>query len=164
MRKLRLYLDTSVIGDLDAPENSDRGMITKEFFRIVATTPNEYELFISPTGMGEINAAPVEKRQILLALLRSLNYIALPENREAHNLARLYVEEGVLPARHIKDLTHIAYAVCARCDYILSWNMKHFVRIQTISRVNAVNAIYRYPNVIIATPVIITGERRDEND
>ena len=40
MRKLRLYLDTSVISDIDAA--AERGAMTREFFRIVAQNPDDY--------------------------------------------------------------------------------------------------------------------------
>ena len=163
-RKLRIYLDTSIISMIDAPHTPERETITKEFFRIVSENENEYELFLSPMVMQELQASSEEQYQLFTLFLKSLNYTLLPENADAKGLARLYLEEGVLGARHIKDLTHIAYAVSARCDYIMSWNMKHFVRIQTISRVNAVNAAYHYPNIFIATPIIITGEIDHDNN
>lgn len=164
MRKLRLYLDTSVISNVEAPHVPDKETITKEFFRIVSQKTDEYEVFISPMVEQELQNSPERKRLLFAAFLKTLEHTALPEKQEAKDLARLYVTEGVLAERHIKDLTHIAYAVTGRCDYIISWNMKHFVRIQTISRVNAVNAAYNYSNIIIATPVIITGEMNHEND
>ncbi|MGL4594772.1 MAG: hypothetical protein ACRCUY_08605 [Thermoguttaceae bacterium] len=158
MRKLKLYLDTSVISNIDAPHVPDKEVITQQFFQMVTEHADEYELFISPMGITEIENCPKSKRSLFSAFLSRLEYTEIQESKEAKDLSQLYVTHGVLGERHIKDLTHIAYAVIARCDYIISWNMKHFVRIQTISRVNEVNFLYHYPNIFIATPLIITGE------
>lgn len=164
MRKLRLYLDTSVISDIDAPAESERGAITKEFFRIVAEKPEEFELFISPTMLEEIDEAPKEKRFLLMAFLNSISYVELPKSLEAENLAWIYVLENVLSDNHIDDLTHVAYAVTARCDYVVSWNMKHLVNVRTIARINEVNVLENFPRIMIATPLLITGEKSHEND
>ena len=70
----------------------------------------------------------------------------------------LYVAAEVLSSKHINDLRHVAYAVTSRCDYIVSWNMRHLVRLWTIDRVNAVNFENHYPKIMIVTPEFITGE------
>ncbi len=163
-RKLRLYLDTSVISMIDTPPESERGNITKEFFRMVADTPDEFELFISPATQEELDEAPDAKQIQFATFLRSTAHVMLPENDDAENLAWIYVVENVLRANHIDDLRHVAYAVMARCDYIISWNMKHLVRPRTITRVNEVNFVNNYPRIIIATPQLITGEIDHAND
>lgn len=159
MRKLRLYLDTSVISDIDALADSERGVITKEFFRIVAENPDEFELIISPMTTAEIDDTPEPKLTLLTTFLKRLVPVRLPENPEAENLAWIYVLENVLSANHIDDLMHVAYAVTARCDYVISWNMRHLVNPKTISRVNEVNALEKFSHIIIATPLLITGEK-----
>lgn len=159
MRKLRLYLDTSVISDIDAPADSERGTITKEFFRIVAENPDEFELIVSPITTAEIDDTPEPKLTLLTTFLKRLVPVRLPENPEAENLAWIYVLEDVLSANHIDDLMHVAYAVTARCDYVISWNMRHLVNPKTISRVNEVNALEKFSHIIIATPLLITGEK-----
>ncbi len=164
MRKQRLYLDTSVISDIDAPQESIRGRITKEFFRIVVENPEEYELVISPTTLEEIQESPEVKRALLVAFLDSISHTELPKNPEAENLAWIYVIEDVLSDNHIDDLKHVAYAVTARCDYIISWNMRHMVNPRTIARVNEVNVLENFSRIILATPLLITGEFPHVND
>ena len=94
----------------------------------------------------------------------SISHVELPENLEAENLAWIYVVEDVMTDNHINDLTYVAYAVTARCDYIISWNMRHLVNVRTIGRVNEVNTLNNFPRIFIATPVLITGESLYEND
>lgn len=164
MRKQRLYLDTSVISHIDAPHKPKAESITLRFFEYVRKHENEYELAVSPVTLAEVRNCPEPKRTKLLDLLASLDIESLPYNLEAQRLADLYVESGVLGSKHIRDLTHIAYAVVARCDYIISWNFEHFVNTKTISRVNAVNRLNNYSDVFIVSPHPILGERPHEDD
>ncbi|GHT18988.1 hypothetical protein FACS1894189_7450 [Planctomycetales bacterium] len=76
----------------------------------------------------------------------------------------MYVQKEVLSEKHKDDLAHVAYAVVSRCDYVVSWNMKHLVKDRTMRRVNSVNADYRYPNIVIVTPQFITGEKTNASD
>ena len=163
MRKLRIYLDSSVIGDFDTPEDSERGTLTKEFFRHVQEFPDDYELLISPVVAAEVNACWEPKLSILIDFLENLDCTWLPENQEAMDLAETYVQHGVFGQKHIRDLTHIAYAVLARCDYIVSWNFKHLVNAMTMSRVNLFNQANNYCGVNIVPPFVITGENPYEN-
>jgi hypothetical protein len=156
LRKINLYVDTSVVGMVNAPHAPAKEAITKEFFRLMMS--GEYRVIASPVLMEEIHDAPEPIRKQSLAVLRSVRAVEMPEQQEAETLARLYVERAVLGDRHINDLRHVAYAVLERCDYVVSWNMKHLVRVQTIERVNAVNFEYRYPAIQIVTPEFITGE------
>ena len=125
MRRLRLYLDTSVIGDFDA--DTERGATTREFFRIVSENDDEFEIVLSPVVTEELQDAPERIRNQAAAMLESIGFILLPISAEAEDLAILYIKHGVLGERHIEDLTHIAYATLSRCDYVISWNMKHIV-------------------------------------
>ena len=155
MRKTRLYLEASPIirvGDNNSPI---RQAITKEFFRIVAEKADEYELFVSPVTFEELEDAKTEeKRKASAAFLETIQYIRLPENDEAEDLARTYTIDGVLSQAHIDDLRHVAYAVVSRCDYIITWNMRHLANEQTVRRVNSQE---NYGRIFITTPEFFTG-------
>jgi hypothetical protein len=160
MRKTRLYLDTSPIIRVSDSQNTIRQAMTKEFFRVVAEKPDEYELFVSPVTIEELNRTKsVEKRLASAEFLKSIIYTKLPRNDTAENLAWVYVVEGILSQNHIDDLMHIAYAVVSLCDYVVTWNMKHLANDKTVSRVNAVNVVENYGKIYIATPEFFTGEK-----
>jgi uncharacterized lipoprotein len=130
-----------------------RQAITKEFFRIVMENPDEYELFLSPVIIGELDKAKTEeKRKATAAFLETIRYTELPENDEAENLAWIYTIDGVLSQANMDDLRHVAYAVVSRCDYVVSWNMKHLANDRTEMRVNRVNTSENYPKITIVTP------------
>ena len=158
MRKTRLYLEASPIIMMEPDQDPVRQAITKEFFRIVAEKSDEYELFISPVTLEELEKTESdEKRQASIDFLKTIQCTSLPENAEAENLAWIYIIDDVMSAARLDDLRHVAYAVVARCDYVITWNMRHLAREQTVSRVNAVNAVERYRNIYIATPEFLTG-------
>ena len=164
MRKLRIYFDTSVISMVDAPHVPDKEAITKAFFQLVFGRPDEFELLISPVVIMEIENCPEPKRTMLLDVLDHLNPVKLPKTDDVTDLVERFLEGKVLGSRHHRDLTHIAYAVVARCDYIVSWNFRHFVNYRTINRVGAVIKEYNYGGVFIVTPETFTGERYHEID
>ena len=164
MRKLKLYLDTSAISHIDAPDRRDWEAITGEFYRFVKEHPDEFELVASPITLFEIDQCPEPKRSSLYDFLSTVDFTILPENQEALSLADLYAQEGILAKKHSRDLTHVAYATVVRCDYVVSWNMKHLVKARTISGVNLINRMNNYCDIIIMTPLAFIGEQSYEND
>lgn len=61
------------------------------------------------------------------------------------------------------DLRHISLAVIAECDYIISWNFKHFVNIRTINKVQAVNKLVGYHDISILPPsMLVEGDETDD--
>ncbi|GHT41888.1 hypothetical protein FACS189443_4230 [Planctomycetales bacterium] len=162
LRKIRLYLDSSVVCDIES--ETERGNMTREFFRYIAENPDEYELTVSPVLKRELNDANENQRKITFDFIDRTPHTELAESTEADDLTKLYVQEGVLSDKHTDDLAHVAYAVIFRCDYVVSWNMKHLVKDRTMRRVNDVNTAYRYPAIVIVTPLFITGEKTDASN
>ena len=126
--------------------------ISEEFFRVVAEQSDEYALFVSPVTIEELNAGIEKHGDGAILFLNSLKHTELPQSKESEDLVRTYLSNGVLSQDHIDDVTHVAYAVVARCDYIVTWNMKHLAKEKTVSRVNAVNVDENYGKIFITTP------------
>jgi hypothetical protein len=135
-----------------------RRAITEDFFRIVAERADEYEVFVSPVTIEEINKAKSEEKRLASAeFLNSIAPTELPENEMAENLALVYVNGGVLSQSHFDDLRHVAYAVVSCCDYVVTWNMRHLANDKTVSRVNTVNAVENCGKIFVTTPEFFTG-------
>ncbi|GHT41367.1 hypothetical protein FACS189443_3050 [Planctomycetales bacterium] len=158
---IRIYSDTSVISCIDAPDTPERENNTRRFFQFVRDNADEYELVISSVTVAELQKTPQPRYKLLMDFLQASKYTLLTDSDEADDLAEHYVQDGVLSDKHKDDLAHIAYSVLAKCDFIVSWNMKHFVNPKTIMRVNAVNEKYGYPKVMITTPVLFLGDDSD---
>jgi len=157
MRKTRLYLDTSPIIMIEPGQDPIRQVITKEFFHIVAEKSDEYELFVSPVTIEELEAGVEKYGDGSILFLNSLDHTELSENDQSEKLSLLYSVDGVLSKAPINDLRHVAYAVVSRCDYVITWNMKHLANEKTVTHVNVVNGDNDYGKIYIATPEFILG-------
>jgi hypothetical protein len=81
----------------------------------------------------------------------------------AEELARAYVQAGVLTAKYIDDARHVAIATTHGIGRIVSWNFKHLANYQRESGFNRINLVYGCPSVrIISPPELVYGDE-DQN-
>ncbi|MBM3858245.1 MAG: type II toxin-antitoxin system VapC family toxin [Verrucomicrobia bacterium] len=147
MRRLRIYLDTSVINFLFAEDSPDFQKATVEFFTKYAAM---YELYVSEIVRLEIGRTPdLKHRERLLEVLQQypINILTNAARAEIEQLAKLYVLQQVMPAAKFEDALHVAYATVYQMDILLSWNFKHLANVRREGLITAVNqqAGYRYP-------------------
>jgi len=136
MKKLKIYLETSVISYLDQPERGELFADTHKFWEKIKA--GEYESFISPVVAEELERCSEPKRSTLLRHLRSISCTVLQDNIEMRGLATAYIEAKILRQKSFNDCQHIAYACVYNCDIIVSWNFEHIVNHRTISGVKGV--------------------------
>ena len=160
MKKTRIYLDTSLISHLKADETPERTKDTLVFWQDLKK--GAYETIVSNITLWELSKCPEPKQSVLLEYLSQIEFTRLSETPESLELSEKYLLYGVLKQKSRDDLRHIALAVVAECDYIISWNFKHFVNIRIINKVNAVNKLLGYRDIIIIPPTMIAWE--DENN
>jgi predicted nucleic acid-binding protein len=160
MKKLRLYLDTSVISHLDAPDVPDKEADTKRLWEDIKA--GRYEVVISPVVVAELNDCPEPKLSYLREQLKLIDYVVLEKADEVTYLAERYAAE-VLKKKSFADCQHIAYACVYNCDMVVSWNFKHLVNYKTIAGVKSVNALAGYREMMIYAPTNIV-EGSDDDD
>ena len=160
-KKRKIYLDTSIISYLDAPDTPDKMEDTWELW-ILLEKNIEFDTVTSVVTQTEINQCHEPKRTKLITCLSSIECPILHESPEVITLVDEFINFSVLSRKHYNDLLHIAYAVVAGCDCIVSWNFKHFVNINTIDRVNATNLLNGYPPIKIISPSMIQKGDSDE--
>ncbi len=109
IKKLSLYLETSVWNFVyadDAPEKQD---VTKQLFREIKES--RYDIFISEHVLAEIDRTPnVRKKALLEELVQEYSPILLPSSQEVEELTAAYLEAKVASTKSATDLAHIAYA------------------------------------------------------
>ena len=71
---------------------------------------------------------------------------------ESANLAKRYIEEGVVGATSYADCLHIALATIHNANILVSWNFKHIVNVVRIVGYNAVNLSEGYKQIDIRSP------------
>lgn len=162
MKKLKIYLDTSVISHLDASDAPEKETDTKRLLEKIKA--GKYDVFISTVVVIELQKCHEPKRSNLGASLQSIQYALLQETDEVLDLASKYVEAGILREKSYDDCQHIAYACVYGCDMIVSWNFKHLVNVKTITGVRGVNALTGYREMPIYSPtMLIEGGAEDDS-
>ena len=153
MKKLKIYLDTTIISYLDQPERGEQHADTLKLWEKIKA--GEFEAFISPVAVEEIGRCNEPKRTVLMEYLRSNLCAMLQENDEVAELAATYIEAEILREKSFDDCQHIAYACVYNCDIIVSWNFRHIVNHRTIAGVKSVNALAGYREMLIYSPTML---------
>ncbi|MCX6998145.1 MAG: PIN domain-containing protein [Kiritimatiellaeota bacterium] len=156
MKKLRIYLDTSVINFLFADDAPERKAITAEFFADFVK-PQVYAVWISPVVIRELRRTrDAAKRGQLLAVVADYGLALLPlePEEEIVALAAAYVREGVIPQKKYDDALHIAVSTIQELDVLVSWNFEHLANVNKERRVSVVNQANGYFRPLrITTPL-----------
>ncbi len=156
LKKLKLYLDTSVISYLFADDATDKMADTNIMWK--DCVDNKYDLYLSTVTIEELQKCSEPKRSKMTEKLKEISFQVLSETDEINELANEYIKNEVLTQRSMDDCKHIAFEVVNNCDVIVSWNFKHLVNFKTINKVKVVNAIQHYKEISIISPSMIMGE------
>jgi len=150
MERLRIYIDTSVLGGCFDPEFAvwSNGLVRD--FRAGRLLP-----VLSDVTAAEVLRAPDIVRDLHQDLL-VLAGAVLPVTEEALSLLAAYEARGILAPRFRTDMLHIALATLAHVDALVSWNFKHIVRLEKIRLFNAVNAELGCKALSILSPREVT--------
>jgi hypothetical protein len=146
MKKLRIYVDTSVIGGCFDPEFQVWSESLMHDFR-----QNRYVAVVSDVTDAEVSPAPDFVKALYQELL-GLPTEIVKVDEEAVSLVQRYTERSVLGQRFINDMLHIALATIAEVDVLVSWNFKHIVRLDKIRLFNSVNMEQGYKPLTIYSP------------
>jgi predicted nucleic acid-binding protein len=146
VKKLRIYLDTSVFGGCFDEEFTAE---SKQLFTEIMS--GCFEVVVSRTTLDELNRAP-ERVQKILADIPEEFVELFDAGDEADKLATAYLEAGILGKSSMGDAEHIAAASLAEVDFVVSWNFKHIVHYDKIRAYQAVNMLKGYKPILIYSP------------
>jgi predicted nucleic acid-binding protein len=161
MKKLKLYLDTSIISHLDQEDAPDKVKETRLLWdRIKA---GDYEAVISDVDTLEIGKCDDKKRLVLYDYLGQIQYTLVKTSVEAGKIAEQIIALGILKETSLEDCQHIANAIVSGCDAIVSWNFKHIVNPKTQAGVKALTLLDGYDDLLIYTPTFLIGGSEDDS-
>lgn len=149
-KKVKVYLDTSVISALFDERNPERKSLTEDFFNQIA----DFEPYISEITRAEIERTPDKELGNKMKEV-VLQFTVLSLTDEVEWLAKEYIRYGAVPDSYPEDAYHIAVTVINEIDFLLSWNFKHLVRRRTRDIVKMVNTISGVRQIEIMTPIEI---------
>ena len=153
MRKLKVYLDTSVISYLDQKDAPERMRETHKLWNDFIK--GKYEVCLSQLTLDEVGKCEEPKRNTLYDYISDIDYIKLEITTEVLELAQKIIDMGILKSKSFDDCQHIATAVIHDCDCIISWNFKHIVNIKTIRGIRAITNLEGYKGIEIINPSVL---------
>ena len=160
MKRLKVYLDTSVVSYLyqeDAPEKMQDTLSLWELFK-----EGVYEVYVSDIVFREIDRCSEKKLNILLDYLDQIEYHEVETDSNTIELAEKFIDFGILKKKSFDDCQHIAAAILAGCDIIISWNFKHIVNVKTVKGVKVVTTLEGYKDLLVYPPSVLLEEGDDD--
>ena len=154
--RLKLYLDTSVLGALADPGPEDRLVATRRV--LDGLSRGLWEGFISTVVLEEVERAPKKVRERIGRELRKGYLMVLEESGASIRLSAAYVSASAMPGDYEDDARHIAVATTNDIRVVVSWNFRHMVNIDRKHKVNSVNLREGFPLVDIVSPWEISYE------
>jgi len=144
-RKLRLYLETSVISmyfQKDAPYLRD---LTRIFWKEILP---DYENYISEITFEELMAIRnSELKQKVKNLIK--NFTVLERTEDVDKLTEMYLSLRKMPKA---DAMHLAFGSLGEANFIVTWNLRHLYKAGTQEVVREINMHLKLPIPIIVTP------------
>ena len=158
MKKLKLYLDSNVIGKLDDRDNPNDMAIAKRLWNKIKR--DKYDVVISEITLTEINDIPDPiKKKTLSDYLQEIKYESIFFSDEVERIASLVKKNGLITSeKNLNDRYHIGYALVSGADVLVSMNFNHLVNIKTIRGVKGIATVEGYHTIDIMPPVMIIGK------
>ena len=144
--RLRIYIDTSVIGGCIDEEFAEASLALLDKAR-----RGELMLLISDLLAEELAEAPPSV-QAVYDQLPPETVERLAASAESVRLRDVYVSTGAIGAASTADAHHVALATVARADIVVSWNFRHIVHVDRIRMFNAANLMQGYGLIDIRSP------------
>ena len=152
-RKLKVYLDTSVVSYLMQVDAPDETKITLRLWEKFKT--GIYDIYLSQVDFAEMDKCEEPKLSFLKSKLNEIDYEILEIKDSTQKLATEIINMGILTNKSFDDCTHIAVAIENECDIIVSWNFKHMVNVKTINGIRAINLLKNQKNINILNPLTL---------
>ncbi|MCD6394224.1 MAG: type II toxin-antitoxin system VapC family toxin [Planctomycetes bacterium] len=142
----RVYADTSVFGGVFDEEFETASKVLFD-----AIKKGSFKLITSELVREEIQVAPKKVLDIFEEFLVIAEIAEITDS--ALQLQQSYIEAGIVSEKYATDAMHVALATVSSADLIVSWNFKHIVNFQKIPLYNAVNALNRFAEIAIYSPL-----------
>jgi predicted nucleic acid-binding protein len=146
MHKQRIYIDTSVIGGCFDDEFKEWSNKLFEEFVI-----GKKIALVSKLTVDELQNARTEVKDKITSIPNEfIEYLLIPA--EAADLAESYLKNKIITKKSTSDALHIAIATISNSNVLVSWNFRHIVNLDKISKYNMINIINGYKPIEIRTP------------
>ena len=119
-----VYLETSFFSACVTQRQDVESLFWRqESLGWLKTQGHLHDLRISPEVLAELSQPSYAQRKDALEFVAGIR--VLDVTPEVLGLARVLVNEKVMPGPLEGDAVHVATAIFHRMDYLLTWNVKH---------------------------------------
>jgi len=156
MKKTRIYLDTSIISHLDAPETPEKMEDTLRLWEKIQK--GVYDVVLSEIFFDELENCLEPKKSYLDAFLQQIRYERTESSNDTVSIARKFFDFGIFGKKGFGACHHIVAALLSGCDIIVSWNFKQIVNPRAMRGARAMAILEGYKELIVCSPNMLTEE------
>jgi hypothetical protein len=147
----RVYLETSFVSAC-VTDRKDAGSVYRresslEWWGLQA---QRHELCISGEVILELSNPRYPRRDEAIQFVHGIS--ALPVNQQVLDLARVFINERVMPGPLKGDAVHVAISVIASVEYMLSWNVQHLANPNKVLHLERICSREGFTAPLIVTP------------
>ena len=134
---VRIYLETSFVSACVSTHTTLRSSYEREASLLWwRTEAGAHDLFVSDEVLGELSDSRYPRRDEALRFIQAVP--AIPVIDAMVRFAAVLVERKLMPRPVAGDALHVAIAVVAAVDYVLTWNVTHLANPNKVLHLNAV--------------------------
>jgi len=154
MKKI-VYLDSTIPSYLfDERESlSEYVEVTKRWW---SEESPRFDICVSEETIAELSEGNYPRQAEVLAFVAELQ--VLPHDAQILEIARVYLDNHLMPRVFKGDALHLAYATFYKCDFLLTWNCNHLANANKRQHIRIVNARLNLPTPEIVTPLELFTE------
>src|SRR2546421_8183443 len=147
----RVYLETSFVSAC-VTDRKDAGSVYRREKSLDwwAFEAQRHELFISSEVIDELSHPHFRRRQQALEFIVDLPELVL--DQKAKELAKVLIENRVMPGPVGGDVIHVAVSAVAAIEYIVSWNVRHLANENKTRHLNLICQRHGFIAPRIVTP------------
>lgn len=116
-----------------------------------------YELVTSEAVLDELEAGTFPNQDQALALLAEMPLVSVEPT--VIEIVEAYIQRLVMPQDPTGDALHLALASFHKCDFLLTWNVRHLANANKFVHIRRVNTLLGLFSPTLVTPLeLLAGE------
>jgi len=152
-----VYVETSVFSFYHDPRTAPEIVAMRDWTRQWwDTCRQKYDLATSAAVLDELDVGDLPHRREALAMARRLP--AVPIEKEAKEIAQIYINQRVMPRDPLGDALHLALASFHKFDFLLTWNCRHLANANKFGHIRRVNVLLELHIPALVTPLQLLAE------
>jgi len=153
--KTTVYLDSTIFSYLFDERASIQTYIevTKRWW---ARERHHYTLRISEEVIAELSEGDYPRKSLILPVVSEVP--VLPSDPRILDIAKVYLENYLMPQEYTGDAIHLAYASLYKMDFLLTWNWNHLANANKYQHIRIINSQMLLPTPEITTPLTLFTE------